>query len=406
MEQRTLAVGKKAIILAPDEEGVRAVFGIPAVRRLILLIQKLGVREIHLIGRVKSLQQILSDLIPPERFHPAQDPASLERVVKNLSLPAQQAVLVLKSNHVMDRGSLAQLAEAGNHSSLYFMEALGKDKTERLYCAPPSRLVPILRNLWSPASPPPVLDDAHSVQGAAGLPYILEGGEEQGKTVEGRLMEAQAAQTRESDGFLARRLSRRVSRFISRGLLLSPVTPNQVTLAGTCIGLTGAFLLSWRGYWPHLLGSLLFLLCIIVDGVDGEIARLKLKETTLGHYLDVITDNLVHVAIFAGIALGLYRDSGDPGYLYFLYVLLGGFALCGLAVYQCILRRSPADLRRSAAMIRIMALLSNRDFAYLVVLLALLQRLHWFLVGATVGTYLFAGTLWMITFYEKRAIAR
>jgi phosphatidylserine synthase len=35
-------------------------------------------------------------------------------------------------------------------------------------------------------------------------------------------------------------------------------------------------LLSRAGYWPKLVGSLLFLLCIIVDGVDGEIARLNL----------------------------------------------------------------------------------------------------------------------------------
>jgi hypothetical protein len=75
-------------------------------------------------------------------------------------------------------------------------------------------------------------------------------------------------------------------------------------------------------------------------------------------------------------------------------------------VYQCILRRSPEELRRSVKTIRIMAMLSNRDFAYIVVLLALVQRLQWFLIGAAVGTYLFAATLWMTSFYEKRAIAQ
>jgi hypothetical protein len=52
-----------------------------------------------------------------------------------------------------------------------------------------------------------------------------------------------------------------------------------------------------------------------------------------------------------------------------------------------------------------MALMSNRDFAYILVVLALVGRLHWFLIGAAFGTYLFAATLWLITFYEKRAIA-
>lgn len=50
-----------------------------------------------------------------------------------------------------------------------------------------------------------------------------------------------------------------------------------------------------------------------------------------------------------------------------------------------------------------MALMSNRDFAYIVVVLALVQRLQWFLLGAAVGTYLFAGALWLISFYEKKA---
>jgi hypothetical protein len=53
-----------------------------------------------------------------------------------------------------------------------------------------------------------------------------------------------------------------------------------------------------------------------------------------------------------------------------------------------------------------MALLSNRDFAYSVVALALVQRLHWFLLGAALGTYLFAATLWVMSFYERRTVAQ
>jgi phosphatidylglycerophosphate synthase len=219
-------------------------------------------------------------------------------------------------------------------------------------------------------------------------------------------MKALASQTAGTDGFLARHLNRRVSRPISRRLVLTPITPNQITLGGASIGMIGAFLLSWTGYWPHLIGALLFLFCIIVDGVDGEIARLKLQETPLGHLLDVITDNIVHIAIFVGIALGLYRDSGDPEYWRILGLLLGGFGLCGVAVYQCILKRSPDELRQSVKTIRIMVMLSNRDFAYVVVALALVQRLDWFLIGAAAGTYLFAAALWIISFYERRGIAR
>jgi phosphatidylglycerophosphate synthase len=286
------------------------------------------------------------------------------------------------------------------------MEAKGKKGTERLYLATPPYLGSILSHLWSPSSNLHLPDKALPVQGADGLPYVLDGGEEQARIAEDKLMKALALQTAGSDGFLARHLSRRVSRFISRRLVLTRVTPNQITLAGASMGMIGAFLLSWAGYWPKIIGSLLFLFCIIVDGVDGEIARLKLQATPFGHLLDVITDNIVHIAIFVGVALGLYRDSGDSGYLHILWILIGGFGLCGVAVYQCILRRGREALRQSAKTIKIMALMSNRDFAYIVVALALVQRLQWFLVGAAVGTYLFAATLWITTFYEKRAIVQ
>lgn len=407
MEEPAENAGKIAIILAPDEKGRQTVFGVPTVRRLTLLTRQVGLTEIHIIGKVKSLQPILSDLIPLERFHPLEDPASLRRVIEKLALPDQQKVLVLKSNYIIDWVSLRQLVEmeASPHF-YYYMDAMGNNGAERLCWTTPPYLVSILLHLWSPSSNLPLRDEALAVAGVAGLPYALDGGEEQAKVAESKLMEAQASQTKEEDGFLARHLNRRVSRFISTGLVLTPVTPNQITLVGASIGMIGAFLLSWAGYWPKLIGSLLFLFCIIADGVDGEIARLKLQATSFGHYLDIITDNLVHVAIFVGITLGLYRDSANRDYFWILSFLIGGFGLCGIAVYQCILKRSPDELRQSPHTIRIMALLSNRDFAYIVVALALVQRLNWFLLGAAVGTYLFAVTLWMVSFYERRPVVQ
>lgn len=405
MEQQSEKVRRIAIILVPDDKGRQTIFGIPTIRRLALLTRQVGFTEVHVIGKVKALQPILSDLIAPERFHPAEELASVGRVVEGLALPDQQGVLVLKSNYVIDPASLRRLTEMDASPGLnYYMDAKGNDGAERLYLSTPPFLVSILSQLWSPAPNPPLPGKAQPVPGVDGLPYALGGERGEAKIVESKLMEAQAFQTKEADGFLARNLNRRVSRFISTGLVLTPVTPNQITLAGASIGLIGAFLLSWAGYWPKLIGSLLFLFCIIVDGVDGEIARLKLQATSFGHYLDIITDNLVHVAIFVGITLGLYRDSANPDFFWILCFLIGGFGLCGIAVYQCILKRSPDELRQSPHAVRIMALLSNRDFAYIVVALALLQRLNWFLLGTAVGTYLFAVTLWIVSSYERRPV--
>jgi phosphatidylglycerophosphate synthase len=179
------------------------------------------------------------------------------------------------------------------------------------------------------------------------------------------------------------------------------VTPNAVTLAGSSIGCLGALALAQTGYWPHLLGALLFLAAVVLDGVDGEVARLTLRETRFGHYLDIITDNLVHVAVFCGIAFGLHRQAPDARHLYALALLLAGFALSALAAYVVLERRDRERERFAPLVERLLAALNSRDFAYLVLLLALADRLAWFLWGAALGTYVFAGTLFLLPRYYR-----
>jgi phosphatidylglycerophosphate synthase len=392
--------GKVAVILAPDDQGLVEVFDVPAVRRLALLARQIDL-EVHVVGQVTAIRPVLSGLVPAERFHPVDHPESLNQAVERLPMYNRQQILVLKANYVVDQGSLARLMDVWDLAGSYFMET--KEHTgEGLYLVPYPSLVPILRRLWSSSLPLAMPGEIHSVEGTDGLPYVLEG-REAARVAEERLMRAQAAQTEKNDGFLARHLSRRISRPISERLAHTSATPNQVTMGGVVIGMTGAAFFSRPGYWSHVIGSLFFLFCIIVDGVDGEIARLKLQETLFGQRLDVITDNLVHVAIFTGIALGLYHDSGNPAYFWILLVLIGGFGLCGIAVYQCMSRRSPEELRSSGSTLRIIDMMNNRDFAYLLVALALVQRLQWFLVGAAIGTYLFALVLWTANHLEKRA---
>jgi len=395
---------KAALILASDDKGLQPVFGIPAVRRLFLLIHQAGLEAIHIIGHVNSLTPIFSDCIASPSFHHVENPALLDRVVEGIGLSREEEVLVLKANYVIDRCSFARLIEASDSSGRYFMEAMGDNPAEGLYVARFADLVFLLRSLWSSDGLNlKVLDKWEKVSGIAGLPYVIGKEKERMKISEAKLIAALSCQTATDDGFLARHFDRKVSRSISKKLVNSKVTPNQITLAGMTIGLIGAFLLSRPGYWPQLIGSLLFLFCVVADGVDGEVARLRLEETPFGHYLDVVTDNIVHIAIFVGIAFGLYHETGEVGYLRVLWFLVGGFGLCALAVYQCILKRNPNELKQSSKSLQLMSLLTNRDFAYLVVALAAVHRLNWFLLGAAVGTYLFAGALWVMRICEKRA---
>jgi phosphatidylglycerophosphate synthase len=393
---------KTAIILAPDERGLQLVYGIPAIRRLVLLAHRLGIHSVQVVGRLKPYLSVLSDLIPPHAFHEVEDRASLAHLLEHLGFQDEERVLVLRANLVIDSPSLSRLLQEENKKKLVLLTGQEKTGADRLFLASPGDILPILQALWSSEPLDSKIEEkASRLEGAGGLPYAIRHGEESGVS-EAHLLKALAAQTKSTDGFLARTVARRISRFFSKRLAHTRITPNQITIMGVTIGLLGAYFLAQPNYGARLLGAFLFLFCIIVDGVDGEMARLKLQETSFGHYLDLVTDNGVHVVLFVAIALGLYRETGDAGYMRALIFLLAGFVLCAVSVYYLILKREPDELRRSPAALRLMALMANRDFAYLLVALALVNRLGWFLKGAAAGSFLFAATLWALSIIGNR----
>jgi hypothetical protein len=89
-----------------------------------------------------------------------------------------------------------------------------------------------------------------------------------------------------TDGFMARNVERPMSLRIVRRLASTGVTPNQMTLLSVGIGLCGApFFLSPYWLWQTV-GALLFLAHSILDGCDGELARLKFQESRFGGIID------------------------------------------------------------------------------------------------------------------------
>lgn len=397
---------KAALIVARDGSGLRPVFGVPAARRLVLLARQLGLPAIHLFGRDRALYQCVRDLIPEGAFHTVTDPAQLGPLTERLGLgPADQA-LVMQAGHVVDRWSLRQLVQAAGAEDLSLSgdDGAGGAASEPICLARADLLAPLLRAMWSPGPPP--VDAAlpgKGMRGAGGLPALLRDGATGTGSAEKALLAALGVATAETDSFLARAIHRPISRFITGGLVKTMTTPNMVTLFNIVVGLAGAFLLAKGTYGAQVLGAFLFVASTILDGVDGEMARLKLRESAFGHYLDIGGDNVVHVAVFVGIALGLYGRTADPVYLRALWLLLAGFGLCALAVQRA-MGHGP-EKQASAEAPFLAALLVNRDFAYLVLLLALLHRLNWFLFGTTAGVYLFALILFVMSRRGTRAKA-
>ncbi len=190
---------------------------------------------------------------------------------------------------------------------------------------------------------------------------------------------------RRGDGWFTRHVDRRFSRAITRILLPTGVPPNAVTLVSIAIGILGGCCFAAGTPMVALAGALLFLASTIIDGCDGEIARLTFRESAFGARLDILGDNLVHLFLFGGISVGLYRRSSDPAIALLGSSLVLGVCVAMASVYLCIVRRDPNPRQR-----QFFEAFASREFAYLLVVLTVAGRLDWFLWLSAVGTYVFA----------------
>jgi phosphatidylglycerophosphate synthase len=116
---------------------------------------------------------------------------------------------------------------------------------------------------------------------------------------------------RANDGFFSVFFLRRVSKLLTWAAVKIGATPNQVTIASFAFGLYAAFLFAQGDTWSLIGGAILLQVSIIVDCVDGEIARYTRKFSELGAWLDAITDRVKEYAVFLGLAYGAFVHNGQ-----------------------------------------------------------------------------------------------
>jgi phosphatidylglycerophosphate synthase len=202
---------------------------------------------------------------------------------------------------------------------------------------------------------------------------------------------------KETDGFMARHFDRRISLQISRRLAPTNVTPSQVTLISTAIGLCGApFFLS--ELWPwQTLGALLFLLHSIVDGCDGELARLKFQESKYGGIFDFWGDNAIHVAVFGCMAVGWAQSAAATWPLWLgAAAIIATLGSAGFVYWRQLRpKEGSGPLFTSVAAVSddplagMLNAASRRDFIYIVPIFALFGKANRLLLLAAVATPMF-----------------
>lgn len=186
-----------------------------------------------------------------------------------------------------------------------------------------------------------------------------------------------------ADGIVDRFLNRPLGRYLSKILIHAPFSPNQVSIVSTLVGVLSGWFFA-RGYFVS--GALLLQLSAIIDCVDGDLARALCKESRLGKWLDLVGDQFVHVAVFAGIGFGLAGSNPESPAL-----ALGISAVLGTIISFAVILRfmHRKNGRKSSGLEKLIDATTNRDFSLLVLFLAIIGKLNLFLWMAGIGVHFF-----------------
>lgn len=108
---------------------------------------------------------------------------------------------------------------------------------------------------------------------------------------------------------------------LAKGLARTPITPNMVSVGGGLLvvaaGLVyfnmdatgGTWALGWP--WGAMLGMALHMTWHVVDGADGDLARLTGKSSPIGEMVDGICDYVSHIVLYVLLAFVLTRQIGS-----------------------------------------------------------------------------------------------
>lgn len=356
--------------------------GVPFILRNLLTLQRVGIKTLAVFYEdsnadlQKSFDKILMDSRLSEKIVWLPNILKLKEWIQNKPSP----LYIFNGSFLYDKKKLFTLIHSEPNNINEAVIPINPDSLENLLiktASEPSNLKP-----EAPSGFPLYVPGSHELQIQKLEDFKV-------------LHEAQLRKSGLShDSPITRMLSRPVSRFLTRILVNTPVTPNQITLISFFVGLISVFLFSQVGYANSVIAAILLVISTWIDGVDGEIARVKFMETDIGKKLDIYCDNIIHFLVFTAIGCGIYLKTGEVIFLY-LGNLAGLGSLLSFFLLSPVLleKRSPGKQLFHISEPELAEKFANRDFIHFLLLVALIDQLKVFIMIAAIGANIFAGYL-------------
>ncbi|MFE7240242.1 CDP-alcohol phosphatidyltransferase family protein [Streptomyces sp. NPDC057580] len=138
---------------------------------------------------------------------------------------------------------------------------------------------------------------------------------------------------RSGEHWAGRMYMREISLHIDRYLVNTKITPNQLTYLMTVCGVLAAPALLVPGIAGAVLGVVMVQLYLLLDCIDGEIARWKKQFSLGGVYLDRVGAYLCDAAVLVGFGLRA-ADLWGSGRIDWLWAFLGTLAALGAVLIK------------------------------------------------------------------------
>lgn len=127
-----------------------------------------------------------------------------------------------------------------------------------------------------------------------------------------------------SDGPVSRYLNRPISTKISKYLVKTNITPSCISFLSFSMCCIATLFFFLGGYINLVIGAVLAQMSSIIDGCDGEVARLKFQVTEFGKWFDAVLDRYADAFLLFGLTYYVCSPNVN-----FLYIVIGFLSIVG-----------------------------------------------------------------------------